>query len=150
MNPATCACLPTSTPTYKVSRESMGRGTRSGREDVVRGMSHPAFPASLPAAWLLQHTEYVGGEARSRGRASTNFGPEVWLQPHIRCANTPPRFFSRVKLQSVRRVLRDRGPPGATRLCFSTSNSTYVLLKNQEDVGDLLSEAIGIFSRVPA
>ena len=23
------------------------------------------------------------------------------LQPHIRCANTPPKFFSRVKLQSV-------------------------------------------------
>jgi hypothetical protein len=45
---------------------------------------------------------------------------------------TPPRFFSRVELQSVRRVLRDLFQLGATRLCFSTSNSTSVLLKNQE------------------
>jgi hypothetical protein len=97
---------------------------------------------------MVSATEHmVGGEAGSRGRASTNFGPEVWLQPHIRCANTPPRFFSRVKLQSVRRVLRDRCQPGATRLGFSINNSTYVLPKNQEGFGEMLSEALGIFSR---
>src|SRR5438067_8318550 len=44
---------------------------------------------------------------------------------------TPPRFFSRVKLQSVRRVLRDLFQSGATRPCFSTNNSTYVLVKSQ-------------------
>lgn len=27
----------------------------------------------------------LGGESGSHGRVSTNFGPEVWLQPHIRC-----------------------------------------------------------------
>jgi hypothetical protein len=69
------------------------------------------------------------------------------LQPRIRCANTPPKFFSRVKLQSNRRVLRDLCQPGATQLSFSTYNSTYVLTENQEIFRDILSEAIGIFSR---
>src|SRR6266487_6703538 len=43
----------------------------------------------------------------------------------------PLLFFSRVKLQSDRRVLRDLFQPGATQLCFSTLNSTFVLVKNQ-------------------
>src|SRR5579859_6263145 len=54
------------------------------------------------------------------------------LQPRIRCANTPPRFFSRVKLQSNRRVLRDLFQSGATQLGFSTYNSTYVLIESQD------------------
>src|SRR6266536_4774443 len=101
----------------------MGRATRSGRGDALRDMSNPAFPASLPIASLTS-TPMVGGEAGPRGRVSTNFGPEVWLQPRIRCANTAPRFFSRVELQSDRRVLRDLFQSGATQLGFSTNNST--------------------------
>ena len=38
----------------------------------------------------------------------------------------PPRFFSRVKLQSSGRVLRSLFQPGATQLCFSTHKSTYI------------------------
>ncbi len=48
----------------------------------------------------------VGGEAGRCGRASANFGPEVWLQPLIRSTTTPPSLFSRVKLQSVPKVLQ--------------------------------------------
>ena len=53
---------------------------------------------------------------------------------------TPPKFFSRVKLQSDRRVLQDRFQQGATPLGFPTFNSTFVLLESQE-VGEMLSEA---------
>ncbi len=69
------------------------------------------------------------------------------LQPRIRCAHTPPRFFSRVKLQSVRRVLRDRFQQGATPLCFSTLNSTYVLAKNQEVFRDVVRSYRHLFAR---
>ncbi len=73
----------------------------------------------------------VGGEAGPRGRASSNFGPEVGFNLVSGVLATSPRFFSRVKLQSDRRVLRDLFQSGATQPGFSTSNSTYVLLKNQ-------------------
>jgi hypothetical protein len=112
----------------------------------LRGMSNPAFRASLPVASLTT-TLLAGGEAGPRGHASTNFGPEVGHQPRIRCAHTPPSFFSRVKLQSNRRVLRDLFQPGATPLGFSIINGTLVLMKNQEVCRDILSEAVAIFSR---
>lgn len=146
MKPATCACQYLLRHT-RSRDESMGRGTRSGREAVLRGMSHPTFPASLPTAWLLQHTQYVGEEAgstlpclyqlRTRSVAST---------PYQVCQHAP-RFFSRVKLQSVLRGLRDLFQSGATQLSFFTSNSTYVLTENQEVFRDILPKAIGIFSR---
>lgn len=61
--------------------------------------THPSVPNR-------SQTKLVGGEAGRRGRASANFGPEVWLQPLIRSTTTPPSLFSRVKLQSVPKVLR--------------------------------------------
>jgi len=91
----------------------------------------------------------VGGEAGPRGRVSTNFGPEVWPSTSYQVCEHAPRFFSRVELQSVGRVLRDLFQSGATPLGFSAYNSTCVLVKNQEGVRDVLSEALGIFSRGP-
>ncbi len=59
-------------------------------------MGSPSFLASLLTASLTTADETVGGEAGSRGRASTNFGPEGWLQPHIRCTcHAPQMFFKR-------------------------------------------------------
>jgi hypothetical protein len=72
----------------------------------------------------------VGGEARLRGRTSTNFRPEVWLQTLIRSANTPPSLPSRVKLQSEARVLRYLIRRLATPPCFSAINHTTVLVRN--------------------
>src|SRR5436190_4173413 len=110
----------------------MGRATRSGRGDALRDMSSPAFPASLPMASLTS-IPMVGGEAGSTlpclyQRADQKYGFNLVSGVLTR----PPRFFSRVKLQSDRRVLRDLFQPGATPLCFSTNNSTLVLIKNQE------------------
>src|SRR6266567_7949038 len=45
--PATWARLPTSTPTHKVSWESWGRATRSGREDGLRGISYSCLSGIL-------------------------------------------------------------------------------------------------------
>jgi hypothetical protein len=61
---------------------------------------------------------------------------------------TPPRFFSRVKLQSSRRVLRDLFQMGATHLSFSTSNSTYVLMKNQEVRRDSVRSSEHLFTGI--
>ncbi len=89
----------------------------------------------------------MGGEAGSRGRASSNFGPEVGFNLVSGVLATSPRFFSRVKLQSVRRVLRDRFQPGATQPGFSISNSTCVLLKNQVVERDSVRSARHLFAR---
>ncbi len=43
----------------------------------------------------------------------------------------PPGFFQESSSKAFGRVLRDRFQQGATPLCFSTLNSTYVLPKNQ-------------------
>jgi hypothetical protein len=97
---------------------------------LCEAWSTSSFPGLL-ASCFLDNQSLLGGEAGPRGCASPNFRPEVWLQPRIRRANTSPSFFSRVKLQSDRRVLRDLFQPGATQLGFSTLNSTFVLVKNQ-------------------
>jgi len=89
----------------------------------------------------------VGGEAGSRGRASSNFGPEVGFNLVSGVLATSPRFFSRVKLQSVRRVLRDRFQPGATQPGFSISNSTYVLTENQVVERDSVRSYRHLFAR---
>ena len=88
----------------------------------------------------------MGGEAGPRGRASSNFGPEVGFNLVSGVLATSPRFFSRVKLQNSHRVLRGPFQPGATQLGFSTHNSTYVPLKNQEVLREILSETVSIFS----
>ena len=82
--------------------------------------------------------------SEARGRASPNFGPEVGFNL-VSGVRAHPQIFSKVKLQSARRVLRDLFQPGATLLGFSNSNSTYVLTKNQGG-GEILSEAVAIFS----
>src|SRR6266852_2157701 len=124
MNPATCALLPTSTPTYNISWASIGMDIESERGEVLRSISMPAFlTSSLPGASFTASSR-VGGEAGPRGRASTNFGPEVGFNLVSGVRARPPSFFSRVKLQSIRRVLRGLFQLGATQLGFSTDNST--------------------------
>jgi hypothetical protein len=90
----------------------------------------------------------VGGEAGSCGRASTNFGREVWPSTSYQVCEHAPQVFFKSQAPKRGRVLQDRFQQGATPLCFSIPNSTYVLNKNQVVGRDLLSEALGIFSRI--
>ena len=90
----------------------------------------------------------VGGEAGPRGRVSTNFGPEVWPSTSYQVCEHAPQVFFKSRTPKRGRVLQDRFQQEATPLGFSTFNSTFVLPKSQE-VGEILSEVLGIFSRGP-
>jgi putative transposase len=74
----------------------------------------------------------VGGEARSCGRASTNFGREVWPSTSYQVCEHAPQVFFKRQAPKRGRVLQDRFQQGATPLCLSTYNSTHVLTENQE------------------
>ena len=62
---------------------------------LQKSHAHPVRRVPLTRVW-------VGGEAGPRGCASANFGPEVWPSTSYQEYEHPPRFFSRVKLQSAR------------------------------------------------
>src|SRR5438067_8318549 len=67
----------------------MGSSSRSGSTGALCLMNAPPFVLRV---CLIRAG--VGGEAGSRGRASTNFGPEVWPSTSYQvCLPRPPGFF---------------------------------------------------------
>jgi hypothetical protein len=92
--------------------------------------------------WWAEKRDPVGVPLPTRGR-------EVCPSTSYQVYEHAPQVFFKSQAPKRGRVLQDRFQQGATPLGFSTYNSRYVLTKNQEVFRDLLSEALGIFSRGP-
>src|SRR5258706_15269032 len=101
MKPATCAFLPTSTPTYKVSWASMGRASGPRPDDDVGGMSRPCLSRIFAQHFRDIHCE--GGwrsgtpwaclyQLRTRSMASTSY--QVYQ-------HAPPDFFQESSSKAV-------------------------------------------------